>query len=425
MAITIEDQPYEWSARGQKLMIVASSDETAQNGFQYGLTITNVTTSKTYNFYISPAADGRLYFDLQSLIQLRNLEQLNLHNHTSSVINETTCRNLIQFSLQEWWLVDGELTEAEGSEVNGEDIMVVNQYYQVSDGYKPNPETGASNVKFSFTNTSSLSMSDRVPDAQYPKWFSTWGIPAGHISIAVRNADYGLIYFPGNDTYLSNNAIADVSILIVSGIGVGLSQSVALNEVVSAVPCFPANLAAWAGFTPATALASPDWRYIRIIPRNAGGLEIGKRFYLWNEDYYGNCECQWPNIRLAWVGARGSYEYWNFKKKSEYTDEVDRKVYRRNLFNSSPTIFNTYDRGKYQRQNIVDRVLTVTSDYINAQEFEYLRGLLVSNQVHLLNDDGTHQAVNIDDTTYTEKRDADGKLYNVTLKVRIANEYWT
>ena len=279
MAITIEDQPYEWSARGQKLMIVASSTETAQNGFQYGLTITNVTTSKTYNFYISPAADGRLYFDLQSLIQLRNLEQLNLHNHTSSVINETTCRNLIQFSLQEWWLVDGELTEAEGSEVNGEDIMVVNQYYQVSDGYKPNPETGASNVKFSFTNTSSLSMSDRVPDAQYPKWFSTWGIPAGHISIAVRNADYGLIYFPGNDTYLSNNDIADVSVLIVSGIGVGLSQSIALNEVVSAVPCFPANLAAWAGFTPATALASPDWRYIRIIPRNAGGLEIGKRFY--------------------------------------------------------------------------------------------------------------------------------------------------
>jgi hypothetical protein len=45
--------------------------------------------------------------------------------------------------------------------------------------------------------------------------------------------------------------------------------------------------------------------------------------------------------------------------------------------------------------------------------------------VHLLNDDGSHYAVNIDDTSYTEKTSYEGKLYNLTLKVRIANEYWT
>jgi hypothetical protein len=54
-----------------------------------------------------------------------------------------------------------------------------------------------------------------------------------------------------------------------------------------------------------------------------------------------------------------------------------------------------------------------------------LRGLIVSNQVHLINDDGTYIAVNIDDTSYVEKTSYDGKLYNVTLKVRMANEYWT
>jgi hypothetical protein len=31
----------------------------------------------------------------------------------------------------------------------------------------------------------------------------------------------------------------------------------------------------------------------------------------------------------------------------------------------------------------------------------------------------------LDDTNYTEKKTRDGKLYNLTLKVRIANEYWT
>jgi hypothetical protein len=64
MAITIEDQPYTWSARGQKLMIVASSDESAQDGFQYGVTVTNNTTSQVFNFYISPAIDDRLYLSL-------------------------------------------------------------------------------------------------------------------------------------------------------------------------------------------------------------------------------------------------------------------------------------------------------------------------------------------------------------------------
>jgi len=67
----------------------------------------------------------------------------------------------------------------------------------------------------------------------------------------------------------------------------------------------------------------------------------------------------------------------------------------------------------------------VTSDFITQDEFIYLRGLIVSNQVHLINDDGTYIAVNIDDTSYVEKTTYDGKLYNVTLKVRMANEYWT
>ena len=33
MAITISDQPYTWALRGQKLMIVALSDEVANTGF--------------------------------------------------------------------------------------------------------------------------------------------------------------------------------------------------------------------------------------------------------------------------------------------------------------------------------------------------------------------------------------------------------
>jgi hypothetical protein len=427
MAITIEDQPYSWSARGQKLMIVASSDETAQDGFQYGVTVTNNTTSQVFNFYISPAIDDRLYFDLQSLIQLRNAEAqgTQLHNLNTGTLNDTSTWNSLDFSIAEWWIVAGVLTENAESSVDGDEILVDNQYYQPTDGYKPNPQTGAANVKFSLTNASSLVMSDRQVTTKYPPIFATWGLAAGKVAIAVREEDYGLLYVPGTANYLTNNAANSCNITIVGSTGLGVSASITMNDYeVEGLPVFPANLNARVGFA-AKPSSFPNWRYYRVQILSAASATVSLDYIFWNECVYGNCECIWPNVRLAWVGARGGYEYFNFKKKSEYTTEVDRKIYKRPLFNNSPSIFYANDRGLNQRTNLAQRILTVTSDYITQEEFIYLRGLIVSNQVHLIDDNGSYVAVNIDDTSYVEKRTYDGKLYNLTLKVRMANEYWT
>jgi hypothetical protein len=81
-----------------------------------------------------------------------------------------------------------------------------------------------------------------------------------------------------------------------------------------------------------------------------------------------------------------------------------------------------------ERRNLVQQVLTVTSDFIQEGEFSFLRSLLVSNQVVWItkrNDVNVALPVNLDDTTYTERKTRDGKLYNLSLKVRMANEYWT
>ena len=427
MAITIEDQPYTWSARGQKLMIVASSTNTAQDGFQYGVTVTNYNTTQVFDFYISPAIDNKLYFDLQSLIQLRNLEAegTELHDLDTGTLDDTAASNNIVFSVSEWWIVAGVLTENAGSSVNSADCIYVNQYYQPTDGYKPNPNSGAQNVKFALTNATSLVMSDRQVTTKYPPLFTTWLIAAGKVAIAVREEDFGLLYVPGNDSFLGNTTATKATVTIVTSAGSPVTADINLNGYnVEGLPVFPANLNNRIGFG-AKPSSFPDWRYYRVRMLNAASAQVSVDYIFWNECVYGNCECNFPNVRLAWVGARGGYEYFNFKKKSEYTTEVDRKTYKRPLFNSSPTIFYANDRGLNQRTNLAQRILTVTSDFITQQEFVYLRGLIVSNQVHLVNDDGSYVSVNIDDTSYVEKTSYDGKLYNLTLKVRIANEYWT
>jgi hypothetical protein len=98
------------------------------------------------------------------------------------------------------------------------------------------------------------------------------------------------------------------------------------------------------------------------------------------------------------------------------------------LFNGTTTIFSTNDRGKTDRRNLVEQVITATSDYISEGEFTLLRSMMVSNQVTWLSTDqgkAIEIPVNMEDTSYVEKKIRDGKLYNVTIKFKVANEYWT
>ncbi len=327
MAITIEDQPYTWSARGQKLMIVASSTNTAQDGFQYGVTVTNYNTTQVFDFYISPAIDGKLYFDLQSLIQLRNLEAqgTQLHNLDTGTLDDTAASNNIVFSVSEWWIVAGVLTENAGSSVNSADCIYINQYYQPTDGYKPDPNAGPQNVKFAMTNATSLVMSDRQITTKYPPIFATWGVAAGKVAIAVREEDYGLLYVPGNDSFLGGNTAYRCTVTMFPASGFGVASDYLLGNNVEGLPVFPANLNDRTGIWLPKPNLFPNWRYYRVRITNSASNQVSADYLFWNECVYGNCECNWPNVRLAWVGARGGYEYFNFKKKSEYTTEVDRK----------------------------------------------------------------------------------------------------
>jgi len=427
MAITINDQPYLWALRGQKLMIVANSDETGNVGFKYGVEV--IVQGVPYTFYVGAAPDGRLYFDMQSLVNdMRNAEPQNFHFATDNTQLDTSGITLT-FTLTEWWIINGVLSKNVGSEVYGDDALVINGYFQVIDGYKPNVETGSQKVKQSLTSTSSYAMSDRRNDTSPFYLSQSWGFGAASNSIwiPVMESDYGVLSIPGNDTYLSNNIIDRYTITIFPSSGAPVQQTIFLNGYdIENLPVYPANLNDWTGLTVKPSLF-PNWKCYTVAILNAASGR-SETYIFYNAHDYGQADCNWPNMRLGWVNSRGGWDYFNFTKKSEITNEIERKQYRKVLFNGSTSIFSTNDRGLTQRQNLVQQVLTVTSDYITEGEFKLLRGLLVSNQVTWLTEDAgkpVEVPVNIDDTSYVEKRSSDGKLYNVTLKVRLSNNYWT
>lgn len=427
MAITINDQPYNWAVRGQKLMIIATSTETAQIGFRYGVEV--VIEGKTYNFYIPAAPDNKLYFDLNPLVDdMRNVLGPNEHYQTDDTVDDDSKLNL-SFTLSEWWIVAGVLTQAEGSEVAGTEKIVINGYYQVIDGYKPNVQTGSNKVKYSLTSTSSLPMSDRFEGMVNNLLASTWGFgpTANAVWIPVFETDYGLLSIPGNDSYLTNNTVDTYKITIYSSAGAPTTATLNLNGYdIEGLPVYPANLNDYTVLAVKPSLF-PNWRCYTVTVYN-GATQKSEPYIFYNAGVYGQRDCKYYNMRLAWVNSRGGWDYFNFIKKSETTDEIDRKKFRKVLFNGTTTVFNATDRGLQERRNLVQQVITITSDYISEGEFKFLRSLLVSNQVEWLTEDAgkpINIPVNLDDTSYVEKNTRDGKLYNVTLKMRIANEYWT
>ena len=424
MAITIEDQPYAWALRGQKLMVVASSTETGQTGFRYGVEV--VIDAKTYNFYIPASPDDRLYFDLAPLLmEMRNYETAAWHYSTDDTEDDLS-KHSVSFSISEWWLVAGVLTESEGSAVAGDALLAINGYFQPINGYKPNVESGTQDVKQSLTSSTSYAMSDRLEYMHDNYLDSTLNAASAKMWIPAYESDYGVLCIPGNDTYLTSNVITSVRIQIFSSTGVPTTQTLTLNGYdIEALPVYPGNLNDWTGLTVKPSLF-PNWRFYTVGIYNSAILK-SEVYTFYNAAVYGQKDCRYDNIRLGWVNSRGGWDYFNFIKKSETTNEIDRKKYRKVLFNGTETIFSTIDRGLQERRNLVQQVITITSDYISEGEFKFLRSLLVSNQVTWLTKDGKDIAipVNLDDTSYTEKKTRDGKLYNLTLKMRIANEYWT
>jgi hypothetical protein len=427
MAITINDQPYDWAVRGQKLMIIATSTETAQVGFRYGIEV--VIDAKTYNFYVPAAPDNKLYFDLNPLVDdMRNVPGPNAHYQTDDTIDDNSKLNL-SFTLTEWWIVGGVLTENEGSEEAGSAKIVINGYYQVIDGYKPNVQTGTNKVKYALTSVSSYPMSDRREGMIKNPLASTWGfgVYTNIVWIPVFETDYGILSIPGNDTFLSNNTVDSYKVTMYPSVGAPVNVTLPLNGYdIEGLPVYPANLNDYTALAVKPSLF-PNWRCYSVTVYN-GGTQKSEPFIFYNAGVYGQRDCRYYNIRLAWVNSRGGWDYFNFTKKSETTDEIERKKYRKVLFNGTTSVFSATDRGLQERRNMVQQVITITSDYISEGEFQLLRSLLVSNQVEWLTEDAGKSInipVNIDDTSYLEKNTRDGKLYNVTLKMRIANQYWT
>jgi hypothetical protein len=404
MAITINEQPYEYTPVGQRLMIVASSTNVANAGFRF------VFDFGSFQVNVQPNAANKGILDLAPIFR----EKLQ-HNAGLLVTTNTTENSSVAFiscTIKEGWLVDGIFTVSGSGMADIDDVYAFLAEYQVSDGYKPDP-----NVRYALDGTSKYLMSERTKDTH--KWIEapSRGLSNDYVYIPTRLADYGIMYTPSATALLPDNDF-DIAVFstydnngdLIDSVKVDLSDA---NNLVNVIGANPMNLIN----------GGLDFTNVKYYT-----IQIGKEiafpiytpasrvycFYIVADD------CRFDNVRLGWSNTCGGVDYFNFTKKSELSYNYDRKQYQKVVgsYNESTFSFDTFDRGITDRYVNTTKGLQINSDWVSVGEFNLLQTLCRSNDVFIINDDGTMTPVLVDTQNFVIKDERYSKLYNVTLNLK-------
>ena len=389
MAITIQQQPYSYTALKQKLIVVATSTEVGQPGFRYVVEVT-CNGGNTNTFYVQPNLSGALVFDLNPVVS--SAMDLGVNNIGDAV--QATAYPLTNLSL-------------------------INAAFQISDGFNPDPSN-----YFALDAGTSYIMSDLKRNTfALDDLLTAYSLGNNTIGITGFEDDYGVLTIPADDgTKLTNNAVDNIQIIQFDIAGASI-QTDTLACVIAAgsinhLPLLPANIDDAFGLAGA-------WHHYLISFFDSGAAPCATGIAVFKADE----ECRFDNVRLGWTNSRGGWDYFNFTKRSEESYSVERKRYRKvvgNYATADETTafgFNTYDKGLTERSPFVEKMLRIRTDFLTEGGFEYLKNLIYSESVYIINADGSATPVVIDSNNYTAIRTRSFKKTDLELTLKFSNDY--
>lgn len=458
MAIVLEQAPYNFAGfRQRNNLVICTSTNITEDGFKYKVTV-DVAGDTLYSGYVPPNPANALVFDLyQILSQVGSMKATSpgvpIHKYTnaSSILVEekypgtslTYEDSPVQITVDEAWLVGGVLTD--NPDIHSGEVItriMYNRSPQYSEGYRRDPQLYAQ-----FNEQGDNFMTDRTPDTL--KWDMSESVGLGapnsrKIYTRTTKDDWGVWSIPytaqasrsANDLPLYAATQVRVTLLPTSGSPIDYTESLTgMDDGVVHLACYPGNLRA-ANIAGAAAIKTQldanTWYalYVRLI--NAGGTQVSSTHIMYNASLFNATDCRFDNVRLGWLNSQGGWDYFNFIKRSEKSYQIDRKQFKSIPGNfatangdSVPFALYQYDRGVTQTQAVTERYLEITSDWLTEGEFALMTSLITSPDVYIIDTAGNAFAVVVDRNDYTEKKERTGKKYNVTLRIRYAQDYWT
>ena len=425
MAITIQQQPYSYTALKQKLIVVATSSNIGQPGFRYVVEV-SVNGGAVNTFYVQPNLNGALVFDLYPVVYSKMDLGINSSDAaaslfaTSVVQDDATARNImtVETNIYEGYQVLG-VFEKQATAYPLDDLSLINAAFQISDGYNPYPTD-----YFALYDGSKYIMSDLLRSTYaMDDLLSKYSLGVKTIGITGFANDWGVLTIPADDgTKLIDNRATEAQIMIFNAAGTPI-QTNAMYFVIAAgtinhLPLMPANINNIYSL-PAT------WNHYLITFRDAPGNVCATPIAVFKAAE----ECRFDKVRLAWTNSRGGWDYFNFTKRSEESYSVERKRYRKVVGNygtadgESAFGFNTYDRGLTERSPFVEKMLRIRTDFLTEGQFEYLKNLIYSESVYIIGADGSATPVVIDSNNYTAIKSRSYIKNDLELMLKFSNDY--
>jgi len=425
MAITIQQQPYSYTALKQKLIVVATSTNVGQPGFRYVIEVT-CNGGNTNTFYVQPNLSGALVFDLNPVVSsamdlgVNSTDAVPSLFASATVQDDTTARNImtVEVTLYEGYEVLG-LFEVQATAYPLDDISLINAAFQISDGFNPDP-----NDNFALQDGNSYILTDLKRNTfALDDMLAFYSLGNKTIGITGFEDDYGVLSIPADDgTKLTNNLIDNIQILQFDIAG-ALLQTDTLACVIAAgsinhLPLLPGNINN-------VFLLDVDWHHYLINFFDSGAAPCARSIAVFKADD----ECRFDKIRLGWTNSRGGWDYFNFTKRSEESYSVERKRYRKVVGNYATADeaeafgFNTYDRGLTERSPFVEKMMRIRTDFLTEGQFEYLKNLIYSESVYMINIDGSATPVLIDSNNYTAIRTRSFRKTDLELTLKFSNDY--
>jgi len=429
MAITIQEKPYSATKVGQKLIYRVTSTNVANDGFKFVFKIYEGTTNLISTIYVQPTPEAtpQGVLDLSPILKHRmDVTHKAIDNSAAIAYGDSTYPYyLYKVTMQEGYNVAGVFTIQATTTTKYHYLLPCS--YSHMDGYRPNPDN-----RYGLDGITKLLMGDRNSGTHIPRIMPT-GLTASSsrvfIPIRSNNLDSGNLYYitdysdtlSDKDSGISTETAIKMKLVTSTGTNVFATEVIGSNGLVT-IPAYPKSLeGAPILIDPAD---YPNYKYYSITVTNDTGasqLSAEYIFYPYDEP------CIYDNVRLAWWSpVSGGFDYFNFDKKNEQSIEVERKRVQRVVGNYSTASdgfgYDTADRGLMEGDIETRTYLTMTSDYIRENEFALLKNMIRSKSVYIINDDASILPVVIEENGFTSRRTRDGKLYQLTIKVRYSNE---
>lgn len=425
MAITIHQQPYQYTALKQKLMVVATSTNIGQPGFRYVVDV-SVNGGTVNSFYVQPNLNGALVFDLYPVVY----SKMDLGVSSTDPVPSLFASGAVQHSISNQNIMYMNVDIYEGYEVLGvfekqatpyplDGMSLINAAFQISDGFNPDPS-----IHFALTSGTSYIMTDLVRSTYaMDDVLSKYSLGANTIGITAYADDYGVLTIPADDgSLLNSNAIDQIQVIQFNAAGTPVQTDTFSCVIgvgkINHLPLMPHNIDDEFGL-------DANWNHYLINFRTSGGAPCARSIAVFKAED----ECRFEKIRLGWTNSRGGWDYFNFTKRSEESYSVERKRYRKvvgnygTADNAEAFGFNTYDRGLTERSPFVEKMLRVRTDFLTEGQFEYLKNLIYSESVYIINSDGSAIPVVIDSNNYTAIKSKSYIKNDLELMLKFSNDY--